>query len=97
MKSKKILTALLGMAIGFINGLLGAGGGMLAVPLLKKYGFFALFSIFTSHETSHEILTIKKTAPLRFGMRRCFYVYTLYLPRLRLEYKKGRRSKSAAW
>ena len=39
MKSKKILTALLGMAIGFINGLLGAGGGMLAVPLLKKYGF----------------------------------------------------------
>ena len=39
MKSKKILTALLGMAIGFINGLLGAGGGMVAVPLLKKYGF----------------------------------------------------------
>lgn len=29
----------MGMAIGFINGLLGAGGGMVAVPLLKKYGF----------------------------------------------------------
>ena len=39
MKNKKVLTALFGVAIGFINGLLGAGGGMLAVPLLKKYGF----------------------------------------------------------
>ena len=39
MKNKKISTALFGVAIGFINGLLGAGGGMLAVPLLKKYGF----------------------------------------------------------
>ena len=39
MKSKKILTALLGMAIGFINGLLGAGGGMIAIPILKKLGF----------------------------------------------------------
>ena len=39
MKNKKFSTALLGVAIGFINGLLGAGGGMLAVPLLKKYGF----------------------------------------------------------
>ena len=39
MKNKKMLTALYGAAIGFINGLLGAGGGMVAVPLLKKYGF----------------------------------------------------------
>lgn len=39
MKKKTLGTALFGVAIGFINGLLGAGGGMLAVPLLKKYGF----------------------------------------------------------
>ncbi len=38
MKNKILSTAVLGAAIGFINGLLGAGGGMLAVPLLKKYG-----------------------------------------------------------
>lgn len=38
MKNKKLSTALFGISIGFINGLLGAGGGMLAVPLLKKYG-----------------------------------------------------------
>ena len=38
MKDKKILLALGGILIGFINGLLGAGGGMLAVPLLKKCG-----------------------------------------------------------
>lgn len=38
MKNKKLSTALFGISIGLINGLLGAGGGMLAVPLLKKYG-----------------------------------------------------------
>ena len=27
-----------GLAIGFVNGLLGAGGGMIAVPLLKRAG-----------------------------------------------------------
>ena len=27
-----------GTAVGVINGLFGAGGGMVAVPLLKKYG-----------------------------------------------------------
>ena len=31
--------AVIGTAIGFVNGILGAGGGMLAVPLLKKTGF----------------------------------------------------------
>lgn len=42
MKTKakqNILTAVIGIAIGFVNGILGAGGGMLAVPLLKKLGF----------------------------------------------------------
>ncbi len=29
---------LLGTAVGFVNGVFGAGGGMLAVPLLKKSG-----------------------------------------------------------
>lgn len=38
MKGKKALLAFGGILIGFINGLLGAGGGMLAVPLLKKCG-----------------------------------------------------------
>ncbi len=40
MKNKKsnITTAGFGLLIGAINGLLGAGGGMIAVPLLKKMG-----------------------------------------------------------
>lgn len=38
MKNKKFLTIVLGLLIGTINGLLGAGGGMLAVPALKKLG-----------------------------------------------------------
>ncbi len=36
---KNIITAALSVFTGFINGLLGAGGGMIAVPLLKKSGF----------------------------------------------------------
>ncbi len=36
---KNIITFFLSVLTGFINGLLGAGGGMVAVPLLKKTGF----------------------------------------------------------
>ena len=38
-KKQNILTAIFGISIGIVNGLLGAGGGMIAVPLLKKIGF----------------------------------------------------------
>ncbi len=38
MKNKTLLNLVFGAIIGFINGLLGAGGGMIAVPLLKKCG-----------------------------------------------------------
>lgn len=36
---KKLITIILGSVIGLVNGLLGAGGGMLAVPCLKGLGF----------------------------------------------------------
>ncbi len=35
---KKLLTLAAGFFIGIVNGMLGAGGGMLAVPALKKLG-----------------------------------------------------------
>ncbi len=35
---QNVIYAVLGVAIGLINGILGAGGGMIAVPLLKKAG-----------------------------------------------------------
>ncbi len=35
---KSIKPACLGIAVGLVNGVFGAGGGMLAVPLLKKSG-----------------------------------------------------------
>lgn len=38
MKNKKILYTSFGLLIGLVNGLLGAGGGMIAVPVLKKCG-----------------------------------------------------------
>ena len=37
----KLLTYIFGLFIGIINGLLGAGGGMLAVPALKKLSLSA--------------------------------------------------------
>lgn len=42
---KNLLYSGLGIVIGLINGILGAGGGMVAVPLLKKAGL--------SQKTSH--------------------------------------------
>ena len=38
LKNKGVLTAGAGLAVGLVNGLLGAGGGMIAVPLLQKLG-----------------------------------------------------------
>ncbi len=38
MKNKKYRYFCFGILVGFVNGLLGAGGGMIAVPLLKKCG-----------------------------------------------------------
>lgn len=35
---KNIKTALMGITIGLVNGVFGAGGGMIAVPILKKSG-----------------------------------------------------------
>ena len=35
---KKLFSALCGILIGLINGTVGAGGGLVAVPLLKKGG-----------------------------------------------------------
>lgn len=42
MKSKhkqNLSIVITGSLVGLVNGILGAGGGMLAVPLLKKIGF----------------------------------------------------------
>lgn len=35
---KHIKSALLGVVVGLVNGVFGAGGGMIAVPLLKSKG-----------------------------------------------------------
>lgn len=35
---KHLKSASFGLAVGLVNGVFGAGGGMLAVPLLKKSG-----------------------------------------------------------
>ena len=39
LKKKGLISFLFGLLIGAVNGLLGAGGGMLTVPILKKTGF----------------------------------------------------------
>lgn len=37
-KIKSLRLIFSGLAVGFVNGLLGSGGGMIAVPILKKIG-----------------------------------------------------------
>ena len=37
-KMKKFMSGIFGIAIGLINGTIGAGGGLVAVPLLQKSG-----------------------------------------------------------
>ena len=49
---KKFLSAALGMLIGLINGTVGAGGGLVAVPLLKSGGL----STKDSHSTAVALL-----------------------------------------
>lgn len=39
MKKSKFKPFIFGGLIGIVNGLFGAGGGMIAVPVLKKMGF----------------------------------------------------------
>ena len=39
LKKDSLYIILSGLLIGLVNGILGAGGGMIAVPLLKKLGF----------------------------------------------------------
>lgn len=39
LKKDKLFPLVFGGLIGIVNGLFGAGGGMIAVPLLKKMGF----------------------------------------------------------
>lgn len=38
LKKAVLKNSLYGIAVGIVNGMFGAGGGMLAVPLLKKAG-----------------------------------------------------------
>lgn len=49
---KKILTAFFGILVGIINGTVGAGGGLVAVPLLKSSGL----SQKDSHSTAIAVL-----------------------------------------
>ena len=49
---KELRTALAGFAAGITNGLLGAGGGMIVVPMLKKSGL----STACSHATSIAVI-----------------------------------------
>ena len=37
-KKQNLLSVLGGVLVGVLNGMLGAGGGMLAVPICKKFG-----------------------------------------------------------
>ena len=48
MRKTKIRAALAGLAAGAVNGLFGAGGGMLLVPLLSASGEYTETEVFSS-------------------------------------------------
>ena len=48
MRKSKIRAALAGFAAGAVNGLFGAGGGMLLVPLLSSTGEYTETEVFSS-------------------------------------------------
>lgn len=48
----KVITVFIGFFIGIIGGLLGAGGGMLAVPALKRLGL----SVKEAHENAVAVI-----------------------------------------
>lgn len=48
MRSTKLRSALAGAAAGIVNGLFGAGGGMILVPLLRSSGAFEDDELFRS-------------------------------------------------
>lgn len=49
---KKVITAIVGLAVGVINGMLGTGGGTLVVPYLEKIGVDAQ----KSHATAISVI-----------------------------------------
>jgi len=64
---KKFLAALGGVFVGIMNGLLGAGGGMLAVPLLKQFGLDQTRAHATSVAVILPLSIISTTAYLILG------------------------------
>ena len=52
MKKKNLVKIILGFFIGLINGFLGAGGGNIAVPALKKAGL----SVKEAHENAVAVI-----------------------------------------
>lgn len=81
-KTAKAWMVLSGVAIGAINGLLGGGGGMLAVPVLQKAG---KLDTQTAHATAIAVMlplciistvvyTLQGVFAIRTGLLSCAFV-----------------------
>lgn len=79
-KRTAVLSALGGIGVGFLNGLLGAGGGMLTVPLLELLGIRGR----KSHATSLAVIL-----PLSFVSAALYWRRGWSTPLLALPYLPG--------
>lgn len=67
---------LLSILVGFLNGLFGAGGGMIAVPMLKSYGLPAQ----KSHATSLAMILPLSVLSGYFYLTKGYFVIGEALP-----------------
>lgn len=77
-KRQTVLSALGGVGVGFLNGLLGAGGGMLTVPLLELTGIEGR----RSHATSLAVILPLSLVSAALYWRRGWFSPMLALPYL---------------
>lgn len=77
-KRTAVLSALGGIGVGFLNGLLGAGGGMLTVPLLELLGIRGR----KSHATSLAVILPLSLVSAALYWRRGWSTPLLALPYL---------------
>ena len=75
-KGKKMATALIGIAIGFLNGIFGSGGGMVAVPFLKANGL----EVKKAHATSIAVIFFLSLLLYMGKTQLAFIDWIFYIP-----------------
>lgn len=76
MSKKYLKHILIGLSTGLLNGLFGAGGGSVLVPLMEK---FLEFPPHTAHATAIPVILIMSVISSFFYLRRGFFDFNIWL------------------